>query len=82
MPELHSWALPKWQSLQKNPDVYKKDIIYKMWTDLKILKNKMLESIFIEIINPNKKRTSLHGSHNESNDNFVSDLSKKLLQEK
>ena len=53
-----------------------------MWTDLKILKNKMLESIFIEIINPNKKRTSLHGSLNESNDNFVSDLSKKLLQEK
>ena len=38
-----------------------------MWTDLKILKNKMLESIFIEIVNPNKKRTSLHGSHNESN---------------
>ena len=33
----------------------KEDIIYKKKDDLKILKNKMLESIFVDIINSNTK---------------------------
>ena len=37
--------------------LYKKeDIVYKKRNDLKILKSKIIESIFIEIINPNTKK--------------------------
>ena len=60
-----------------------------MRNDLKILKSKMLESIFIEIINPNKKNLILCCLYQHPcmevykfNNDFVSNLSEKLLQKK
>ena len=77
-----------WWSQRRSP-AYKNDIIYKMRNDLKILKSKMLESIFIEIINPNKKNLIVGCLYQHPcmevykfNNDFVSNLSEKLLQKK
>ena len=77
-----------WWSQRRSP-AYKNDIIYKMRNDLKILKSKMLESIFIEIINRNKKNLIVGYLYQHPcmevykfNNDFVSNLSEKLLQKK
>ena len=60
-----------------------------MENNLKIIKRKMLESIFIETINPNKKKLIVGSIYrhpcmkvNDFNNDFFSNLSEKLLKEK
>ena len=67
----------------------KKDIIYKMQNDQNIPKSKMVESIFIEISNPDKKDLiagclyqHLCMKVNEFNNDFVSYLSGKTSSRK
>ena len=67
----------------------KKDIIYKMQNDQNIPKSKMVESIFIEIGNPDKKDLNagclyqhLCMKVNEFNNDFVSYLSGKTSSRK
>ena len=67
----------------------KEDIIYKKRNDLKILKSKLLESIFIEIINPDAKNLIIGCIYRhpcmelgEFNNDFLTYLCEKLLREK
>ena len=67
----------------------KEDIIYKKRNDLKILKSKMLESIFIEIINPSRKNLMVGCLYrhpcmelSEFDNDFLTYLCEKLLREK
>ena len=67
----------------------KEDIIYKKRNDLKIVKSKMLESIFIEIINPSTKNLIVgcicrHPCMelSEFNNDFFTYLCEKLLRAK
>ena len=67
----------------------KEDIIYKKRNDLKVLKSKMLESIFIEIVNPNTKNLIVGCMYHqpctelsEFNNDFFTYLCEKLLREK
>ena len=67
----------------------KEDIIYKKRNDLKILKSKLLESIFIEIINPDVKKLIIRCIYRhpcmelgEFNNNFLTYLCQKLPRKK